>query len=62
MPATTVVTDKATADALPDNPDVVAATPEIVAAVSRKRVMQRYGRDGAVNFPVDAGRSFVCTG
>jgi hypothetical protein len=35
MPATTVVTDKATADALPDNPDVIAATPEIVAAIKK---------------------------
>jgi hypothetical protein len=35
MPATTVVTDKATADALPDNPNVIAATPEIVAAVKK---------------------------
>ncbi len=33
MPATTVVTDKATADALPNNPDVIAATPQIAAAV-----------------------------
>lgn len=33
MPATTVVTDKATADALPNNPDVIAATPAIVAAI-----------------------------
>jgi hypothetical protein len=33
LPATTVVTDKASADALPDNPDVIAATPAIVAAV-----------------------------
>lgn len=33
MPATTVVTDKASADALPNNPDVVAATPQIAAAV-----------------------------
>ena len=33
MPNTTVVTDKATADALPNNPDVIAATPAIVAAV-----------------------------
>lgn len=30
---TTVVTDKATADALPNNKDVVAATPAIVAAI-----------------------------
>lgn len=33
LPGTTVVTDKATADALPNNPDVIAATPAIVAAV-----------------------------
>lgn len=33
LPNTTVVTDKATADALPNNPDVVASTPAIVAAV-----------------------------
>jgi len=33
LPATTVVTDKASADALPDNPDVVAVTPQIAAAV-----------------------------
>ena len=36
MPATTVVTDKATADALPGNPDVIAATPEIVAAIKKQ--------------------------
>jgi hypothetical protein len=35
MPATTVVTDKASADALPDNKSVVAATPEIVAAIKK---------------------------
>ena len=35
MPATTVVTDRATADALPNNPDVIAATPEIVAAIKK---------------------------
>jgi hypothetical protein len=33
MPLTTVVTDKASADALPDNKSVIAATPEIVAAI-----------------------------
>jgi hypothetical protein len=33
LPNTTVVTDKATADALPNNPDVIEATPAIVAAV-----------------------------
>lgn len=32
---TTVVTDKASADALPDNPDVVAATPAIVEAIKK---------------------------
>ena len=36
MPKTTVVTDKATADALPNNPDVIAATPEIVAAIKKE--------------------------
>jgi hypothetical protein len=35
MPLTTVVTDKATADALPNNPDVIAATPAIVAAIKQ---------------------------
>jgi hypothetical protein len=35
MRATTVVTDKASADALPDNKDVIAATPEIVAAIKK---------------------------
>lgn len=35
LPATTVVTDKATADSLPNNPDVVAATPELVAAIKK---------------------------
>lgn len=33
LPATTVITDKASADALPNNPDVIAATPAIAAAV-----------------------------
>jgi len=33
LPATTVITDKASADALPNNKDVVAVTPAIVAAV-----------------------------
>ena len=32
MPATTVVTDKTSAAALPKNKDVIAATPDIVAA------------------------------
>lgn len=34
MDKTTVVTDKASADALPKNPDVIAATPAVVAAVN----------------------------
>lgn len=34
LPATTVVTDKASADALPNNPDVIASTPAIAAAVT----------------------------
>lgn len=34
---TTVVTDKASAEALPNNPDVVAATPEIVTAIRKAR-------------------------
>lgn len=33
MENTTVITDKASADALPKNPDVIAVTPQIVAAV-----------------------------
>jgi hypothetical protein len=33
MKNTTVVTDKASAAALPNNPDVIAATPQITAAV-----------------------------
>lgn len=35
LPATTVITDKASADALPDNKDVVAVTPEITAAIKK---------------------------
>jgi hypothetical protein len=35
LPNTTVVTDKATADALPNNPDVIAATPAIVDAIKK---------------------------
>lgn len=35
LPNTTVVTDKASAAALPNNPDVVAATPEIVNAIQK---------------------------
>lgn len=33
LPNTTVVTDKATADSLPNNKDVIATTPQIAAAV-----------------------------
>ena len=32
---TTVITDKASAAALPNNPDVVAVTPEIAAAIKK---------------------------
>lgn len=35
LPNTTVITDKASADALPNNPDVVAATPEIINAIQK---------------------------
>src|SRR5947209_19740026 len=35
LPNTTVVTDKASADALPNNPDVVAVTPEISKAIQK---------------------------
>lgn len=35
LPATTVVTDKASADALPNNKDVVAVTPAIAAAIQK---------------------------
>ena len=35
MDKTTVVTDKASADALPNNKDVVAVTPEIEAAIKK---------------------------
>lgn len=35
---TAVVTDAASANALPNNPDVVAATPEIVAAIKKEQV------------------------
>jgi hypothetical protein len=35
MKNTTVITDKASADALPNNKDVVAVTPEIVAAIKQ---------------------------
>jgi hypothetical protein len=36
MPKTTVVTDAASANALPNNPDVITATPEIVAAIKKE--------------------------
>lgn len=35
MPMTTVVTDPASAAELPNNKDVVAATPQIVAAIAK---------------------------
>ena len=35
MKNTTVVTDKASADALPENKSVIAITPEIVAAIKK---------------------------
>lgn len=35
LPKTTVVTDQASADALPNNKDVVASTPEIAAAIKK---------------------------
>lgn len=35
LPNTTVVTDRASAAALPNNPDVVAVTPEIVNAINK---------------------------
>jgi len=35
MANTTVVTDRASAEALPDNKDVVAVTPEIAAAIRK---------------------------
>lgn len=35
LPATTVVTDAASAKALPNNKDVVAVTPEIAAAIKK---------------------------
>lgn len=35
LPNTTVVTDAASAAALPDNKDVVAVTPEIAAAIKK---------------------------
>lgn len=35
LPNTTVVTDKASAEALPNNKDVVAVTPDIVSAIKK---------------------------
>lgn len=35
LPNTTVVTDKASAEALPNNPDVVAVTPELATAIRK---------------------------
>lgn len=35
MPSTTVVTDKASSDALPNNNDVIAVTPELKAAIQK---------------------------
>lgn len=35
MPSTTVVTDKASSEALPNNPDVIAATPELISAIKK---------------------------
>ena len=35
LPNTTVVTDQASADALPNNKDVVATTPELVSAIKK---------------------------
>lgn len=37
LPSTTVVTDRQSAAALPDNPDVVASTPEIVKAIENSK-------------------------
>jgi hypothetical protein len=37
LPSTTVVTDAASAAALPNNNDVVACTPEIVAAIKKSQ-------------------------
>lgn len=37
MDHTTVVTDKASAAALPDNPDVIAATPKLAVAVAEAK-------------------------
>ncbi len=35
LPQTTVITDRASAEALPNNNDVVAVTPEIAAAIKK---------------------------
>lgn len=35
LPNTTVITDAASAAALPDNPDVIATTPAIAAAINK---------------------------
>lgn len=37
LPNTTVVTDAASANALPNNPDVIAATPAIVNAIAKEK-------------------------
>lgn len=37
---TTVVTDAETAKALPNNPDVIAATPKVVAAINEVKASQ----------------------
>lgn len=37
MPNTTVVTTKENADALPANPDVIAATPQVNAAIQQAK-------------------------
>lgn len=37
LKGTTVVTDAASANALPNNKDVVAATPEIIAAIKKEQ-------------------------
>jgi hypothetical protein len=51
MPKTTVVTDKATADALPNNPDVIAATPAIVAAIKQESATPGVPYTGATATP-----------
>ena len=40
MPKTTVITDAASAASLPNNPDVIAVTPEIVKAVAAAKATQ----------------------